>query len=301
VFRIVIMRRLCFLVLILLSPVASFAWSHGGHMLVAKIAYDRLNPRAQAEADRLLAIPVTPADVTARSTNFVESSHWADDVKHLPGFEYSGPLHFVDYPFSPDGTPLPPDMPPTNNVVRALQDYVTILQTSTNDTDRAAALRFIIHFVGDIHQPLHCVSRITSALPDGDQGGNKFSIINPDAAAKSHHLRLHAYWDDGLDTFPKMGLHWAPPPIAEVLATVPPIIAGNPATNAQWQTGGPFNYADWAKESAQLAQTVVYTGIAEDQIPDEHYRQVGLKVVHQRIAWAGYRLAALLNAIWPRP
>ena len=178
-------------------------------------------------------------------------------------------------------------------------DYVAVLRTSTNDTERAAALRYILHFTGDIHQPLHCVSRVTRRWPDGDQGGNKFWINNPIPDTKPDHINLHAYWDDGLYSFPKMGPHYAPPPLAEIVAAAPSIVAEHPPTESGWKAGGPFAFAAWAKESTQLAQSVVYAGIAQYRVPDERYRENGIKLSRQRVAWAGYRLAELLNTLWP--
>jgi hypothetical protein len=60
----------------------------------------------------------------------------------------------VDFPFGTDGTALPANLPEQNNVITALTRYVNILRTSTEDSARAQALRFVIHFVGDVYQPL---------------------------------------------------------------------------------------------------------------------------------------------------
>ena len=87
--------------------------------MTAKIAYDRLNPRAKKEAVRLMAIPINPSDITRRRLGFFRGSTWPDDVRRSPGFEFSGVEHFADIPFSVDGTPLPPDMPGPANVIKA--------------------------------------------------------------------------------------------------------------------------------------------------------------------------------------
>jgi len=184
--------------IMLCIPSLSLGWGAGGHMMVAFIAFKRLNPQAKAQAIALLARPINPAAVSKKSKDFVNASHWADDVKKLAGFEFSGDLHFIDKPFSTDATPLPTDLPKPDNIVKALQDYVNILKTSTDKDEQAQALRFIIHFVGDIHQPLHCATRVDNALPEGDQGGN---LVTIKVAGK--RLKLHSYWDDGIGTFPK--------------------------------------------------------------------------------------------------
>src|SRR5262249_29220924 len=149
----------------------------GGHMMVAYIAFQRLNPKAKAQVKTLLAMQIKPASVTKKSKDFVNASHWADDVRSLPGFEFSGDLHFVDFPFSDDGTKLPTDLPKPDNIIEALKKYVDILKTSPSKTARAQALRFVIHFVGDIHQPLHCASRVDASHTEGDQGGNLVTVV----------------------------------------------------------------------------------------------------------------------------
>src|SRR6185503_17223966 len=129
--------------LILVTPTLSLSWGAGGHMMTAQIAFDRLNPRAKAQARKLLAIRINPAAVTAKSTDFVNASHWADDLRPFPEFDSFKPLHFKDIFFTLDGSTLPEIDP--NNIVKALEDNVEILKTSNDKTAQAQALRFVIH------------------------------------------------------------------------------------------------------------------------------------------------------------
>src|SRR6267143_5610695 len=107
-------------VLILCTPSISLGWGAGGHMMVAQIAFERLNPTAKAKANELLAIAINPAAVSARSKDFVNAAHWPDDLRQFPEFDSFKELHFIDNPFSTDGTALP--TLPTPNIVTALQD-----------------------------------------------------------------------------------------------------------------------------------------------------------------------------------
>lgn len=111
----------------LMTPILSMGWGAGGHMIVAKIAFDRLNPRAKAQAQMLLAIPINPAAVSNQSKDFVNASHWADDLRPFPEFDEFKQLHFIDTPFATDGTALPEI--PTPNIVTALEEQVNILKT----------------------------------------------------------------------------------------------------------------------------------------------------------------------------
>lgn len=281
--------------LILSTATPSFSWWAAGHMMVASIAFKRLNPTAKAKVKKLLAIPVNPCAVTAKSPDFVNAAHWADDVRPNLGFEFAPDLHFVDFPFSTDGTPLP-DLPEPQNIIKALEHYVDVLKTSIDTNEQAQALRFVIHFVGDIHQPLHCATRVDSAHPKGDQGGNLFTI-----KVGGKIVKLHGYWDSGLESFPAGGPapNFAPPKLSRIPPAVTLALQGHADTDPDLKLNDPFNYQAWAKESEDLAKSAVYDGIAEGQTPSTMYKKRGIGVVRKRVAFGGYRLAALLNAIWP--
>lgn len=287
------------LVMVLVTPSLSMGWGAGGHMMVASIALSRLNPRAKAKANELLAIDIDPAAVTAKSHNFVNAAHWADDLRPFAEFDHFKALHFIDQPFSVDGTALPSGLPEPDNIVKALEDNVAILKTSTDKNAQAQALRLIIHFVGDIHQPLHCATRVSSANPEGDRGGNLVSIKIPGSNGQLKTTNLHSYWDGGIGTFPKTGPNFAPPPLAQIGPATVIAMKGNPATAAGVKLNDPFNYAGWAAESFTLAKSVAYKGMNSGVKPDTTYNAASTKVVRKRVAWGGYRLAALLNSIWP--
>jgi len=277
---------------------SAWGWGAGGHMMAAYIAQQRLNPHARQEAAKLLAVPLSPAGAWEKSQDFVSASVWADEVKHLPEYAFSAPMHYIDQLFSPDHTPLP-DRPAETNIVHALEDYVAALKTAADPVKRAQALRFVIHFVGDIHQPLHCASRATRNKPGGDQGGNAFDIIDRDDAGHARKIKLHSYWDGGIGSFPKMGPNFAPPPLAQIPLAANKASAANPDTDPGWKHGGPSGFAAWAEEGAALAQSASYQSIAENREPSQAYIVKSTRLVNQRVAWAGYRLAALLNGIWP--
>jgi hypothetical protein len=280
----------------LFTPSLSLGWGAGGHMMVASIAYKRLNPRAKAQAKALLEIPINPAAISAKSTDFVNASHWADDLRPFPEFDSFKELHFIDTPFSNDDTPLP--VLPFPNIVTALRENVDILRTSTDKNAQAQALRLIIHFVGDIHQPLHCATRVDSKNPEGDRGGNLVSIMIPDSSGQLRKTNLHSYWDGGIGSFPKTGANFAPPPTSQIGPATVLAMKANPVTPGL-NLNDPFNYETWADESFTLAQQVAYKGIKSGVKTSASYDAASLKVVRKRVTWAGYRLAALLNAIWP--
>jgi hypothetical protein len=279
---------------------SSLAWGPGGHMLVAKIAYDRLNKTAKAEADRLLAIDIAPTNITARSLNFIDASNWPDDIRPINEFKKYAVLHYIDYPFSQDGTKLPKDLPKDSNVVMALTQYVDTLKHSNDDNKKAEALRFVIHFVGDIHQPLHCTTRVSQLNPEGDRGGNLFTntiLVADGPDFKKEKINLHWYWDSGIMSFPQ-GHDHQPPDKTEVINAANALRKAIPDTDAGWD-GNAFDYTGWSKEGFLIATNFVYNGLTPLGTPSDSYNKKAIEIVDRRVVWAGYRLAALLNAIWP--
>jgi S1/P1 Nuclease len=285
--------------LVLLPAKVTSAWGAGGHMMTAYIAYQRLNSRAKAEVNRLLRLPINPASVSRKSRDFVNASHWADDLRPFAEFKFAAVQHFADFPFSVDGTPVPTDQPGPDNIIVALERNVETLKTSTDDNERAQALRFIIHFVGDIHQPLHASTRVDSAHTEGDRGGNEFNVRVPDANGKLQRKNLHSYWDGGLGSFPPSGANFAPPPLNKIPPAVSVAVNGNPDTSSFLHLDNPTDFAGWAKESSDLAQRKAYDGLEPGGTPNAAYRREGIRIARRRVAWGGYRLAALLNSIWP--
>lgn len=280
--------------LILLPSANCYAWGAGGHMIVAFIASQRLNARARREVNRLLAIPINPADLSRADRDFVNSAHWADDVRNRRGFARFAPEHFSDFPFSTDGTPLPP-LPAADNVVVALEHNLDVLRTSTDDNARAQALRFIIHFVGDIHQPLHCSTRVDAAHREGDRGGNLFNIRVRNANGRMTRETLHHFWDAGLDSFPAGN----PPTLRRITSAASVAMSGNPDTDPGLHLDNPTDFAGWAKESSDLARSDAYGQIAPGGTPTAAYRRSGTAIARRRVTWGGYRLAALLNSVFP--
>jgi len=284
---------------VLLFSSDAISWGPGGHMIVAKIAYTRLNSKAKAEVDKLIKLDIEPTAITAKSLDFVNASHWPDDLRPDEAFSNTLQLHFVDFPFSADGTELPTDLPDQENVITALKKYVNILKTSTDDNERAQALRFIIHFVGDIHQPLHCTTRVTKNSPEGDRGGNLFKVKLKGTNGKFQTVKLHSYWDGGIGDFPKAGPNFTPPALKLITPAASRISKEFPDSDPAWKEGGPENFEGWAKESFELGQSTAYDDLKPNGKPTRTYNKAALQTAHKRVAWGGYRLAELLNSIWP--
>ena len=262
------------------------AWGDRGHMTVAQIAYNRLTPTARARADALV-----PIGADARNDTFVSAACWADDLKD-DGVRLYDDWHYYSPPFF-DGVPAR-DVRTDGRLLWALEQCVALLKPRFDrdnkplppapDEEKARALRFILHLVGDIHQPLHAASRYSPETPQGDVGGNRFLLDGKN--------NLHWLWDSGPNLFP--GNFDRDNPTGAERAAREMERRYPPDATPEWKT---TDFATWHRESFELAQTVVYK-TPFGQKPSERYlAQVG-DISARRVVVAGYRLADLLNGIF---
>jgi hypothetical protein len=300
--------------------------------MVASIAEKHLNARAAKMSRQILA--ASPIDAAlARYCKqggldaFVDSSTWADDYRSIK--PDTGPWHFIDIPRGTPKGDIARYCPPSIGcVISELAAQVRVLRDSKASAEaRADALRYVIHFVGDIHQPLH-------ATTNDDMGGNCVPVtffnrapMETNVERESYSPNLHAVWDVGIIE------HFAPPEdaqaptpeqVADELAEAEKLDRDFRARFPSWQPG-PIDFAVWAWESHELADKVAY-GKLPRAIPiesprpvascadDDHistrmlklderlgddYERATAPVVQEQLAKAGLRLAALLNSIWP--
>ncbi len=222
-------------------PGAARAWGDEGHRVVALIARGLMTPAAVAAADRLLDL-----DGAEAAQGFARMANWADYWRF--SHRETAPWHYVDIEIdAPDlaaachGFP-PPGVPassgPTEDcIVGRIRAFAAELADGTDPTpERATALKFLLHFVGDLHQPLH-------AADHRDRGGNCVRL----AFAGTRTGTLHGYWDTGvvehLDADP-----------AKLAATLRGRITA--ADRARWSGGDP---ASWALETFAVAKASAYT------------------------------------------
>ena len=124
---------------------------------------------------------------------FMRASVWPDEIRRS-GSVYDHPTwHYTNFPVKPFDFPVEETLTPENDVLFAIEENQRRLaDTSALGVDRAAALSWLLHVIGDIHQPLHCVALVSASYPEGDRGGNDF-FVRP--AADRESINLHAFWD----------------------------------------------------------------------------------------------------------
>lgn len=277
------MLRLTWLFLGLI-PSLAFGWIDTGHMLIAAIAESDLKPDVKKEIDRLVKIGGTETTRT-----FWTAACWADDTKARENAAW----HYINFHFRDDGKPVD-NKPLEENVVWAIERFKKVLADKKRpDLERADALRYLIHFVGDVHQPLHATARDSEAFPRGDRGGNEFKIRAPQGM-RPEPRNLHFLWDLGGGLYGE-----APRPLERGTVTFVETLARDIRKEHPRTALKVVSVQDpstWAQEGVKIARESVYT-LPENSIPTPEYLAKCKAVCRQQIALAGYRLADLLNAL----
>ncbi|MBS1717956.1 MAG: S1/P1 nuclease [Armatimonadetes bacterium] len=283
------MKSVWLLLLALCAPFAS-AWNGEVHMAIAEIALENLNPKASAEVQRLLNCDNQPP-----YDDMLIAATWADDTRK----QYNAAWHYINLHFRKDGRPTA-NRPAKENVVTAIAKYRAVLADRANsDPERAEALRYLLHFIGDIHQPLHCAALDTDERKTGDRGGNLFKIGDTTLPnGRRAPKNLHALWDSAVglafDTR-KKDAHEGSRRAALLLAKYVEHNAARPSRN-DLRVEDP---SMWAQEGVNIARSTAYD-LDEGQPLTADYVRKGQQAAMDRIELAGLRLARFLNGLLGR-
>jgi hypothetical protein len=257
-------RKLAFLLVIAASSAnLCFGWGEEGHRLVVRLAEGLLTPAARAQVAATLA----PGD------SLEELASWADEVRRTR--KETEPWHYIDIPLHSMGLDMKRDCPQNDCIIAKIADFRKQWRDpSASPEARREALLFLVHFVGDLHQPLHCED-------NQDKGGNDVAV-----EFFGSHTNLHSMWDSGL--LKRM-------PGEDHLFTVLRQLADE--HSGDWPRG---TVEQWATESFHISQQTVYgllpaTANSEPARLGEWYEQMVTPVIEEQLAKAGVRLAAILN------
>lgn len=265
-------QRLLAFALLLAFAAPAFAWGRLGHRLVADLATDDLTPRARAQVERLLAGETEPT--------LAGVANWADDLRaNDPDLgKRSSKWHYADIAENGCADYQPPrDCPNGDCVIEAIRAQTAILADRTQPIEaRRQALKFVVHFIGDVHQPLH-------AGFARDKGGNTVQVRIPTADGGEKGGNLHSLWDSGL--IERSGLD-EPAYLARLRAL--PLAVDLPARPL------PPDSPSWAQQSCRIAtRPGLYP--ASPAI-DAAYVAAWTPFIDAQLRRAGSRLAQVLNA-----
>lgn len=289
-------------------------------MTIAQVAWDALNKDVRLHVSLLLRlnpqytawtvnVPAEKRDQIA----FLRASTWPDFIKNAPHYIKDGApgsdgnrppagpeagqnigyidmnmhkyWHFVDVPYKSDQTPTDEPSVPNAQTQIALFRKTLASPVATDDV-KSYDLAWLLHLVGDIHQPLHATSAFSATEPNGDSGGNNEKISCPGC----QETVLHWFWDDapGVSNSPD-----------DAIAAASALPAADPRQVAMRDESA------WVNESFELAKQVVYqspVSVAPGPFAlNDAYRAKAVEVAKQRMAVAGKRLAILLNTAFATP
>jgi len=265
------MRGLFSLLLLMLCAQSAIAFNINGHRIVAQIAYQKLSPEARQWVDSVTPALFSSPKVEVR---FGTASAWPDIIKRQDVSAFNH-WHYINLEKS--GHSLVATR--QENVVWAIgQSQKTAFSAKAKPIERAMFLSFLLHFVADVHQPLHC---------DGAYaGGNDFAI-------QAGRIRnLHAYWDAGA------GLLQKPKKISygRWLQSVADRVTQEYPETALQQSLQQGDAMQWAVTANHIANNVAYT-LPRGSVPSQEYAENTQRIVSRQLALAGYRLAHMINKV----
>lgn len=253
------------LVLLLIAPASVLAWGPNGHRIVGRIAASHVTAEAAAAVTSLIG-----------AEGLDQASTWADEIRNDPNWQpplkNPSPWHFIS--IDDQETLETTARDPNGDALEAIERFAAVLRDpQATRPAKQEALRFLVHFVGDVHQPLHVGRR-------ADRGGNTVEVT-----LFGEQTNLHSVWDSGLIESEKLSFSelaaFIDHPTLEELRT--------------WQSAAP---ADWVRES-KAARDQIYK-IGEGKLGYQ-YAFDNMPLIKRRLLQAGVRLAGLLNAIFARP
>jgi hypothetical protein len=320
-----------FLALILFSTLVAptYGWNDFGHMTIAYLAYQKLTPSTRARANTLLKLnpyyekwaTVVPEGLDKDLVIFMLAALWADEIKGDPSYVSDGSAggnrpqgspdpgrntgyddnlmhkyrHFIDRPFSMDGTAVDSFQIPTPNAQDSIALFRGVLASNESDLKKSYDLTWLLHLVGDIHQPLHATTRLSTTLPNGDDGGNGVKLHCADCPSN-----LHAFWDDALGKATRLQ---TPAPLkglpdADSIRAI--IQFAKKLHRPKRLLAVKSSETVWVQESFDAAQKAAYPGLVAGlggtfSVTAAYVKSVK-KLARQRAVLAGARLANLINS-----
>jgi len=280
------------------------AWNSSGHMIVASMAYrDLPADKKKAVMDLLSHHPAfekwartyqeTDEELEFGEFLIMKAATWPDDIRRKGGdtAQFDHPdWHFIDYPLRPTEFPDEPGPKPEDDVLFGIKQCQELLSDEGAERElKAVSLSWLIHLVGDIHQPLHCASLFNDMFAEGDRGGNGFWVKPAKSGGK-----LHAFWDGllGNSTNPRQ-IHNSASALRK-----------NHSKRSMEAALNEIDPVAWSKETRKLAIESAYlkgelqgTTKRGDALNTPREYAGNCKTVAERqVALAAYRLSNLINA-----
>lgn len=287
------MRALIIAALVAAAPSFADAWWCTGHMTVSKVAQSVLSPDTLNTVNGIIST-LSQEGPFSKTPDMTQVACWADDLKEL-GLKDMAGWHFVNLPYDPSNfthhNPLQEE-----NIMKVIDGLNQAAKRNKDNTQGwivGFSVANLIHFYGDIHQPLHVTEMFSAQYPNGDAGGNKELVT-----VNGQSSNLHAVWDSVCWEYTD---ELARPLDSNGLATISnfaqKLINTYTFTDAQKKE---YNTTVMANEGYNLAVSTAYPGIVSGMTITQDYLNKCLPVAEARIALAGYRFGSQLEYLFKR-
>jgi hypothetical protein len=295
------------------------AWDEVGHKITAYIAWQRMTPATRERVINILLAAPEDAQLStfyasygARTLEsrqrefFMLVSTWPDIIRdrkfETRSKKYANSnWHYSDtFWKAVDGkVELLPKPGEGGLAVEKLIEFDKLVHDpSIPDAQKAIAIAWLEHLIGDIHQPLHASGRVTDLEPKGDAGANTF-LLTPKDTPREKQENLHWFWDSMIQrNLPNTGdlcdADYIDPIAKKIMEKYP-----FEKMQARLDLA---KFEDWKKESFEIASTKVFPAdLKRFEMPSEKYKKDALKIAEERMALAGYRMGELFNQIFGAP
>jgi hypothetical protein len=309
------MPVLLIFVVLIGAALPALGWDDSGHKITAYIAWQRMTPDVRERVLKILLaapedstigtyyFPYGSQNVDARKRDFfMVMATWADLIRDR-NFEvrmkkyHKSNWHYDDqFWTSKDGKieylKAPED---GGQALMRIDEFVKVIGSNAPDSEKALAIAWLEHLIGDIHQPLHSSARVTDTEPKGDQGGNLFSLT-PKDTPRDKQENLHWFWDSIVVRNIKNTKNVCDIDFLEPLAKG--FMKKYPFAKMQGRLAL-SDPSSWAKESLTYAQNDVFSSdLKRGEMPSDKYKKKGLKIAEERLTLAGYRMGEIFNQVF---
>lgn len=259
------LKKLLLALALFYAPIAANAWGVLGHRIVGEIAESYLSPNARKGVKQILG-----------NETLALSANWADFVKSDTSYKYLNSWHYVNLPEGLDrkGVNSYLDIFAEPNIYSKTNEMIAMLKNpNTSKNDKIFALRLLVHFMGDMHQPMHTARK-------EDMGGNRINVT-----WFGQRSNLHRVWDEQLIDFQQLSY-------TEYAKAI------NFTTPQQLATWNTASIKDCVYESYQICNSIYATGIKNDDKLSYNYNFDWLNTLNQQLLKGGVRLANVINEIY---
>lgn len=296
---------------------STFAWDETGHKITAYIAWQRMTPEVRDRVFKILMSAPEDSDIGAlymsnnsrsleskRREFFMLMATWPDIIRDK-SFETrfkkyaNGNWHYKDtfWTWKDGKAILLEDNGESGLAIQKLNDFNQVIRSTASDSDKAIAIAWLEHLVGDIHQPLHASGKVTDSNPKGDQGGNLF-LLTPKGTPRDKQENLHWFWDSIVGRYQPNSKDQCDSdylePIADEIIKLYPYDKLKDRLNDD-------KFDVWAKESLDIAMTDLYKDLRFFETPSDKYKKKAFEIAQLRLALAGYRMGDLFNEVFSTP